>query len=161
MDEARFDAVIGPHLELGFRLAVTMLGDRQEAEDAVQEASLKAWRALDRLRPDSNLRAWFLTIVANQCRSIRRGRWFKLVRVPDAERSGGSAQDPAEGPAVARSDLAAGLNRLPPNDRAAIYLRFYEDLSLEETAQALGISMTAARSRIHRALQKLKLSLEP
>ena len=156
-DEGAFDALVGPHVDVAFRLAVTMLHDRAEAEDAVQEATLKAWRAIGRLRPGSNVRAWFLTIVANQCRSLRRSRWWSLVRLADTERHGGGGADDV---AVARTDLARALGRLSPDDRVAVYLRYYEDLPLDEVAAVAGISLAAARSRVSRAVGRLRLQLE-
>lgn len=156
-DEGAFDALIGPHVDVAFRLAVTILHDRAEAEDAVQEATLKAWRAIGRLRPGSNVRAWFLTIVANQCRSQRRGRWWSLVRLADTERHGSAAADDV---VVARTDLARALARLSADDRLAVYLRYYEDLPLDEVAAVSGISLAAARSRVSRAVGRLRLQLE-
>src|SRR5690349_8019828 len=80
-DEAAFDAVVGPLIEPGFKLAVVMLRNRDEAHDAVQEATIKAWQRLDRLRDDSAVRQWFFATVANQCRTVRRGQWFATVRL--------------------------------------------------------------------------------
>src|SRR4051794_34567347 len=77
---AGFEAAIGPHVDAGYRLAVTMLLDRDEARDAVQEAAVKAWRSLGRLRDPDQARTWFLSIVANQCRSTMRRHWSKLGR---------------------------------------------------------------------------------
>src|SRR5690349_11379404 len=79
-DESAFELLVRPHLQPGYRLAVAMLGDPTAAEDAVQEATFKAWRHLGRLRPGSAMRPWFLTVVANQCRSERRSRWWRVVR---------------------------------------------------------------------------------
>jgi DNA-directed RNA polymerase specialized sigma24 family protein len=81
-DKAAFEALFGPLLEPACQLAFTFLHDWREAEDVVQEASLKAWRAVGRLRDDTaSVRPWFFTIVANEARSRRRGRWWSLVRL--------------------------------------------------------------------------------
>lgn len=154
-DERAFDLLVGPHVDVAYRLAASMLGERAAAEDAVQDATLKAWRALPRLRPDSNVRAWFLTIVANTCRSQLRSRWWSVIRTPDFERTGASAEDSA-----AQLDLRRALTRLDPVDRAVVLLRYYEDLPLEEVAAVAGLSVAAARSRVYRALAKLRLQLE-
>src|ERR1035437_9021571 len=66
-----------------FRLANAMLRDRSTAEDAVQTAAIRAWRSLSRSSEVTNQRAWFLAIVANECRSIRRRRWWSVLRRPD------------------------------------------------------------------------------
>lgn len=72
-DGRAFEDLLSPVLAPAFRLAMTMLKDRSAAEDAVQDAALKAWRKVDRFRSDSDLRPWFLTIVANEC-GARPGR---------------------------------------------------------------------------------------
>src|SRR5258707_13356146 len=79
--EQEFEGLIGPLVEPGLRLAHSMLGDRWEAEDATQEAVTKAWRKLGQLRPGMPVRPWFLTIVANQCRNVRRNQWFRTLRM--------------------------------------------------------------------------------
>src|SRR5438067_5785485 len=86
--ESEFEVLIGPLVEPGLRLAYSMLGDRAEAEDATQEAIARAWRKLPQLRDQSQLRPWFLSIVANQCRNVRRTRWFRTVRIPEIFRPG-------------------------------------------------------------------------
>src|SRR6267378_5893764 len=92
-DRSAFDQLIGPLVDQGFRLAYGMLHDRQAAEDAVQEAAVRAWRKLNNLRPGTEMRPWFLAIVANQCRNIARGRWWSVLRV---DLSLGSARDEFE-----------------------------------------------------------------
>jgi RNA polymerase sigma-70 factor (ECF subfamily) len=81
--ELNFDAVIGPHLDAGYRTALAILQNPDEAHDAVQESALKAWRKLHQLREGSPARPWFLAIVANHCRSERRKHWWSVVRVPE------------------------------------------------------------------------------
>src|SRR5436309_357473 len=80
--ELEFEALIGPLVEPALRLAFSMLGDRAEAEDATQEAITRAWRNLPQLRDHAHARPWFLAIVANQCRNVRRTRWFSTIRLP-------------------------------------------------------------------------------
>jgi RNA polymerase sigma factor (sigma-70 family) len=71
-----FVEVLRPLLPRAHRLAYGLLRDAHEAEDAVQEAIFKAWRAFAHLRPQSSVQAWFLTIVINQCRQQQRNRWW-------------------------------------------------------------------------------------
>jgi RNA polymerase sigma-70 factor (ECF subfamily) len=146
---------VGPLVEPGYRLAASMVG-AADAEDAVQEATIKAWRNIDRLQDESALRSWFLTIVANQCRSMRRGRWWSLVRVADPERAEAGPEDAA----ISRTDLARALAGLDAADRTALFLRYGLDLPLAEAAAILGLTETAARSRIHRAAERLRPALE-
>ncbi len=151
-DAVAFDALIGPLVEPGFRLAASMLGSKADAEDAVQEATIKAWRNLQQLKDGGVVRSWFLSIVANQCRSVRRGRWWSVVKLAEPRRTASGPEDEA----VERTDLQQALHALEPDDRLALYLRYYMDLPLDEVASVIGISETAAKSRIHRAAQRLK-----
>ena len=155
-DERAFDALIGPLVEPGYRLAVSMLNQAQEAEDAVQEATIKAWRNLHQLKDAGVVRSWFFTIVANQCRSTRRGRWWNVVKLAAPEQPKAGPEDEA----VQRTDLERALRTLAPDDRLALYLRYYMDLPLSEVAAVLGISETAAKSRIHRAAQGLRPAVD-
>src|SRR5260370_18754340 len=82
-EEGAYDALVGPLMNSAYQMAVIMLRDREEARDAVQEASLKCWRNLHQLQVGLPIRPWFLTIVANQCRSMRRSRWWRVLRMAD------------------------------------------------------------------------------
>jgi RNA polymerase sigma-70 factor (ECF subfamily) len=153
-DEEAFEALIGPLVEPALRLAYSMLGDRMEAEDATQEAITRAWRKLGQLRSGMPVRPWFLAIVVNQCRNVRRTRWFRFVRAKaDVE------PDHLPERAEEAIDLARAISRLPGRDRQALFLHFYLDLPIEEVAVALGISPAAAKGRIYRACHRLRPSL--
>ena len=154
-DESAFDALVGPLIEPAFKLAAVMLRDREDAWDAVQEATIKAWQRLSSLRDESAVRQWFLAVVANQCRSMRRSQWFSVIRVgtispskPDARRGNEEIMD-----------LQRVLASLPQTDRAVLFLHFYLDLPLAEVARVLGISSQAAKSRVHRAVTHLRLEM--
>jgi RNA polymerase sigma-70 factor (ECF subfamily) len=153
-DRSAFEELIAPLVEPGYRLACGMLLDRDEAEDAVQEATLKAWLKLASFRTGADPRPWFLTIVANHCRDVRRSRWWSVLRGIDAER-----QAPAED--LARGvDLRRALAGLPVPDRALLVLHYYLDLPLEEAARVLGVSPAAAKSRLYRVLRRLRGHLD-
>jgi RNA polymerase sigma-70 factor (ECF subfamily) len=151
--EADFDALVGPLIEPAFKLAVVFLRDPHEAEDAVQEATLKAWRSLDRLRDQAAVRPWFLAIVANQCRSMRRSRWWSVLRMESPLRD-----DVLRAPDE-RLDLTREMSLLPQTDRAALFLFYYLDLPQAEVAKVLKISPQAAKSRVHRAVARLRLEM--
>ena len=150
-----FDELVGPWIEPGYRLAVTILADPEEARDAVQEAAVKAWRSLPRLRETRLARSWFLSIVANQCRSTMRRRWWRSRReVHDL-----SSEPLPEDTVVRSMDIERGMRRLSPDERAALHLYFYLDLPVEEVGRVLGISAGAARSRVYRAAHRLRPEL--
>ncbi len=155
---ADFTAQLEAVLDHAHRLATVMLRDRTAAEDAVQEAALKAWRKHGQLRGGAEgFRPWFLSIVANECRMARRSRWWQVIRVAEAPAPRVSPEDTA----VSGSDLRDALFRLEPADRAALFCFFYLDLPMDEVARVLRVSPSAARSRVYRAARRLRPELEP
>jgi len=136
-DAFAFGELLAPVLDQGFRLAMTMLKDRNAAEDAVQEAALKSWRKLD-----------------NECRSVRRSRWWQVIRSDEVEPQGHAA--PLEGGWADSIDLNAALDRLAKHHLLTLTLYYHLDLPIEEVARVLGCSTGAARQRIHRALAALR-----
>ncbi|HEY0830889.1 MAG TPA: sigma-70 family RNA polymerase sigma factor [Candidatus Dormibacteraeota bacterium] len=151
MSTDNFNDLLERFLDPAFRLAIIMLKDRTAAEDAVQEAALKAWRKLDQLRPGSEFRPWFLAIVANECRSARRARWWTVQRLAEIVPRPARDDRWAE-----RMDLGAALDRLPPRHLEVLSLYYHLDLPIEEVARVLACSEGAARQRIHRALNALR-----
>jgi RNA polymerase sigma-70 factor, ECF subfamily len=151
-----FERLARPEVVPAYRLAMAMLRSRQDAEDVVQDAVLAAWRKIGQLRDREGFRPWFLTIVANRCRMALRSRWWSVVRLAEIVRPG--ARDPDDG-IVARLDLQRALARLSPTDRAALVLFYALDLPLEEVATTLRLSPSAAKSRIHRALTRIRTTL--
>lgn len=151
--EADFDALVGPHLEAGYRTALAILRNPDDAKDAVQEAAFKAWRRIRQLHDAHSARAWFLAIVANQCKSMRRTRWWSVIRMPEVR-----AGDPEM--ATESTDINRALARLPREDRLALFLHFYLDLPLEEVGTVLGLSAAGAKTRVYRAAKKLRPDLE-
>lgn len=154
-DPQAFEDLVRPLISPAYRLAAGMLMERTEAEDAVQESVLKAWRSIARLRGE-RCRPWFMAIVANHCRSRLRRRRFSalaldLVRVPSAG---------PESAVIAGLDIRAAMSRLSPRDRALLVLRYYEDLPVEEVSRVLGMSPTATRVALHRAVHRLRPLVE-
>jgi len=149
-DGAAFAELIRPSYDAAFRLAYGLLHDANEAEDAVQDAAFKAWRRLGNLRDGASLRPWFLGIVANQCRDVSRSPWWSVLKV-----------DPPETPALTADlaeaiDLRRAVRRLNHDERLVLVLRYYLDMPFEEIATTLGISNRAARSRVERAVHRLR-----
>jgi RNA polymerase sigma factor (sigma-70 family) len=157
-DSAAFEALLRPIVLPGFRLAYAMLHDRSEAEDAVQEACFSAWRKLHQLSPATeSLLPWFLAIVSNRCRTVRRGRWWSVVRLGDVIPS-----QRARGISVEEGyDLRRAIAALPEGQRVVLFLYFYLDLSQAQIAVVLSSSPQAVKSKLHRALRQLRPQLDP
>jgi RNA polymerase sigma-70 factor (ECF subfamily) len=154
-DADSFAALLDPLLQPAYRLAAVMLSDRMAAEDAVQEAAVKAWRSLGQLRgEESSLRPWFLSIVANECRMTRRRRWWAVVKLAELESDRRNALSQEE-----TTDLRRAVSRLSPDERLPLVLYFYLDLPLDEVARTLRVSPAAAKSRIYRAAKRLRADL--
>ena len=150
-----FETLVGPYIDDGYRLAAVMLRDREEARDAVQEAALRAWRGFGGLKDRAAARSWFLSIVANQCRNTRKTRWWSLIRLSDPR--GETGADPGGGQ---RLDLERAFAVLDPTDRLVIYLRYRLDLPMNEVGRIAGLTEAGARTRVHRALKRLRPELE-
>lgn len=157
VNEQAFTDLLVPLVQPAYRLACAMLHDSATAEDVVQEASLIAWRKLAKLHDRSNLRAWFFGIVANECRNVRRRSWFNKVGLGLPARL--AILSGEEGWA-ARADLRQALRQLAHDDRLVVSLYFYLDMPLAEVAVVAGTSLDAARSRLYRAIHRLRPDLE-
>ena len=157
-DVRAFESLLAPLIDPACQLAYAILRDWQEAEDASQEAALKAWRAIGRLRADTaSLRPWYLTIVANEARSRRRGRWWSVVRSPDLQV--GAGETGPEDRAAVRVDLERAMRRLGEKERMILFLHFYLDLPLDEVGGVVGLSAAAVKSRLYRATRSLRPAL--
>lgn len=154
-DKAAFEDLLRPLIVPAARLAYGMLLDRGEAEDVVQDAAVKAWRRLGNLREGSEFRPWFLGIVVNQSRSMRRASWRSVLRL-EHERPAATSDESS----IRGTDVRRALQRIPPAQRAAILLHFYLDLPLDEVATALGISVAGVKSRINRGMKQMRPALQ-
>ncbi len=151
-DEVAFETLIRPLLEPGYRLAGGMLQDHQGAEDAVQEAALKAWRRLRQLRDESQIRPWFLAIVANECRSARRTRWSSVIKTAVFDKPVEVSTDSV----VTGMELRRSLGGLDQKKRLVLVLRFYLDLPLEEIAVITQASVHAVEGQLQRGVHELR-----
>jgi RNA polymerase sigma-70 factor (ECF subfamily) len=151
-DPDAYERLLEPAVRPATRLAFAMLQDRSEAEDAFQESALRAWRRLENLRPGSPFQPWFMGIVANQCRDTRRSRWWNLVRLPNPT----SIQPVSDAAWFEGQDLRRAVTSLPYDQRVAILMHFHLDMPLSEVAIALDISLSGVKTRINRALKRLR-----
>ncbi len=155
-DEAAFERLLRPMIEPAYRFACVMLSDSSEAEDVVQEAAVKAWRKLGQLRDGYDPQPWFLGIVANQCRSLRRSRWWATLK--SAAMPG--MVEAADEQVTRGEDLRRAIGRLNPKQRAVVTLHYYLDLPLEDVATITRQSLSAVRSQLYRALDRMRPQLE-
>jgi RNA polymerase sigma-70 factor (ECF subfamily) len=148
------------HQEIAFRAAYLVTGSAAEAEDAAQDGFVKAWQALPRFRRGAPFRPWLLAIVTNEARNRRRraGRQAALaLRAVEPEPAG------IEESTAARADhervlrIVGGLSE---EHRLVIGYRYFLDLSEEETAEALGVPRGTVKSRLARALERLREQME-
>ena len=158
-DVAAWEQLVLAHQEAVFRLAYLILGDPADAQDAAQDALIRAYRALDGFDESRPLRPWLLTIVANQARNRRRAAWRYiqalqrgLLAEPDAAKR--SAPDPAD--QGDGNELWQAVRRLNPADQEVIYLRYFLELPVSEAAQTLGVPDGTVKSRLNRALARLR-----
>lgn len=164
-DVRAYEQIVRRHQELAFRVAYLVARDAADAEDAAQEAFVKAYRALGRFRRGAPFRPWLLRIVANEARNRRRssGRRTALaLRVAASNPGGASAASPEAAVVVAeeRERLLHAVEELREEERLVVACRYFLDLSEAETAAALHLRRGTVKSRLSRALTRLRATLE-
>ncbi len=164
-NQAAYEEIVERYQQVAFRTAYVITGSAADAEDAAQEGFVKAYRALATFRPGAEPRPWLLRIVANEARnrvrSAGRRRHLEL-RVAERFRPGDAGPSP-EAAAVASEDhtwLLGLVNQLSDEDRLVVSTRYLLELSGEETAAALGIPEGTVKSRLSRALTRLRRRIE-
>jgi RNA polymerase sigma factor (sigma-70 family) len=163
-DEEAYADLVHRYSDLAFRTAYLITGSAAEAEEAAQDGFLAAYGALPRFRADAPLRPWLLRIVANAARNRRRrlGRQAHLgLRIADSLRTGDAAPSPeAEAEAAEeRASLLRAVLSLDNADRQVISCRYFLELSIAETAGVLGWAEGTVKSRLSRALDRLRVRL--
>lgn len=164
-DQDAYGELVHAYQGIAFRTAYLLTGSAAEAEDAAQDAFVKAYYALGRFRPGAELRPWLLRIVANEARNRRRsaGRRTNLaLRAAADPLSGGAAPSPEANllASEGQSALLAAVNELPEEQRQVIACRYFLELSEEETAAALGWRKGTVKSRLSRGLARLREQME-
>jgi RNA polymerase sigma factor (sigma-70 family) len=158
-DAQAFGELVALHQEVAFRVAFLVLGDAAEAEDAAQEAFVKAYRALGSFRAGEPFRPWLLRIAANQARNRRRSAGRREgLRLRAAERWTDATEPSAESAALRaerRRELLTAIDALPRDDRVVLAARYFLDLSEAETAAVIGAARGTVKSRLSRARARL------
>jgi RNA polymerase sigma-70 factor (ECF subfamily) len=157
-DVEAFSVLVDRHHDRLSRYALHMLGNRADAEEAVQDTWVRAFRALSRYEDRDQFGAWVMRILANRCRTIavRRPNFEPLDPALFEFKPG---EDQAEQMAI-REDLANAMAQLPPDQREAVTLRFADDLSLDEMSAVTGAGVSALKMRVKRACDRLRRILE-
>jgi RNA polymerase sigma-70 factor (ECF subfamily) len=173
-DPHEFETLLEAQLSLAFNVAYRALGSREEAEDVVQNAAVRAWKSFDAYERGTNFKAWFLKIVVNLALNARRdaARRPATVEVENEEEAGflyaqtrdAGMRDQSE-PAtvflakIQSQDIQSALAKLPEDFRIVAALHFVEELSYEEIAAMVGCPIGTVRSRLHRARRLLQREL--
>jgi RNA polymerase sigma-70 factor (ECF subfamily) len=157
-DEIAFRRIITENHDDMRRVAAHVTGDRGLAEEATQAAWLIAWKRLGNVRDEAHLRPWLVSVAANEARRVlrkRRRRGEVEVAIDVTGEPGGV--DPATG--ISSMDLNAALDRLDPDDRALLAMRYVAGFDSNELALALGTSPSGTRKRLERLRDRLREEL--
>jgi RNA polymerase sigma-70 factor, ECF subfamily len=157
-DHDAFGVLIGAHLARLDTAARLILRDPELARDAVQEATLRAWKNLPGLRDPDRFAAWLHRLTVNACLDLarkRRNRFFEVELTPLHDAAVPDAASRVADSMYVERMLAA----VDPPQRAVVVLHYYLDLSLPETAAALGIPVGTAKSRLNRALAAMRITV--
>ena len=171
-DQEAFEILVNRHQTSVLNLIYRFIGDRTQAKDLAQEVFLKVWQSAKSYEPKAKFTTWIYRITANLCfnelKSSRRKKWF-LFHQPD-EHSGNTIEKTLSDSAPSAEDLlldkersrqiSDALQSLPDNQRMALILRRYDDLSYKEIARIIGCSVSAVESLLVRAKRTLQEKLK-
>jgi RNA polymerase sigma-70 factor (ECF subfamily) len=163
-DVAAYEELVRRHEQQAFRAAYLVCRDADEARDACQEGFVRAWRALGSFRSGAEPRPWLMRIVVNAARNRRRGSGRRVnlaLRIAQDRPSDGAAPSPEVAVLAAerRDVLLAAVNTLSEDDRTVLGLRWFADLGEAEMAAALGVPRGTVKSRLSRAMGRLRQAL--
>jgi RNA polymerase sigma-70 factor, ECF subfamily len=150
--EGSFDALLSAEARRLYGIAYSILRDHSEAEDALQEAMLKAWKSWDRVRDEAARPTWLARICVNHC--INRRSWLRLRPGRAAHVDDAATPDPRfEGRMI---DLDRSYRRLSPRQRAAIFLHYHHGYSIDECAELMSCGAGSVRTHLARALASMR-----
>lgn len=152
LSEQEYSAAAERYLDMLYRVALNWFGHPADAEDAVQNAMLRLWRAKKPFADEAHLRRWLVRVTLNECKRISASPWRRrtvpLERCPEPEFS-----DPA------RRELYRAVMDLPEQYRVPLYLYYYEGYSVSEVGELLGVNPSTVQTRLARGREKLKAAL--
>ena len=156
-DPGQFTELVNTYQTPLLRMCCLRLGDAELAKDAVQETFLKAYKALPSFRGECSMQSWLMRIAINTCRDMQRSWWHRHVNRSLILEEMTVTCEPVSDDAVAVSQAIAAL---PVRLREAVLLYYYQNMQLDEIAQALSISPSSVSGRLKRARSKLRIALK-
>ena len=157
-DAAAWEPLMLAHQQAVFRLSYLLLGDPDDAEDIAQETFLRAWKYLKRFDATRPLRPWLLSIASNLASNRRRsaGRYFAALTRAFRDEPTLTTMEEKSSQHLQARDLWKAVQTLNLPDQQIVYLRYFLDLSVSETAEVLQVAEGTVKSRMSRALEKLR-----
>lgn len=155
MQEEEYRAAVQRYRDMVWRVALNACRQTQDAEDVVQDVFLKLYSTRREFAGEEHLKHWLLRVTVNRCRTLLACPWRtrRADAVPDAP-------DPAQALDAGQRALYEAVRALPPGQRVALYLYYFEGYSTAEIAQLLHLRQTAVTTRLHRARTRLRALLE-
>ncbi len=157
-DATAWEPLVRAHQDAVFRFAYLLLGDPDDAEDVTQETFLRAWKYLKRFDTTRPLRPWLLSITSNLASNWRRsaGRYVAALTRAFRNEPAPSGIEEKSAQNVQANDLWEAVQSMKMADQQVVYLRYFLELSVAETAAVLGVAKGTVKSRLSRALEKLR-----
>ena len=156
-DVESFRVLVERYRDRYARYAVHMLGNHEDAEEALQDAFTRAYRSVSRCEDPERFGAWLFRILVNRCRTIgaRRGRRAKTFVVDEGALLDAAIDHPADSTAW-REEIERALQQLRPDQREAFLLKYVEEMGYDEMSQLTGIGVSALKMRVMRACERLR-----
>lgn len=156
-DVEAFRVLVERYRDRYARYAVHMLGNHEDAEEALQDAFTRAYRSLSRCEDPERFGAWLFRILVNRCRTIgaRRGRRSKTFVVDEGALLDAAIDHPADS-AAWREEIERALRQLRPEQREAFLLKYVEEMGYDEMSQLTGVGVSALKMRVMRACERLR-----
>lgn len=159
-DVPDFDEIVRAHRQMVYRVALRIVRTHEEADEVTQETFVRAWRALPGFRGEARISTWLVRIAIHAARERRRAP-LAVVPLDAAER----VVDPAEGPEAAwerrtdRARIRTAVRSLPPRQREVVALKVFSDMTYEEVAKTLDLTVGAVKAHLHQAVGNLRRRL--
>ena len=156
-DVEAYAELVGRYRDRYARFAMHMLGNREDAEEALQDAFIRAYRSVARCEDPERFGAWLFRILVNRCRTLgaRRGRRARTFVVDEAALLDAAEDHPAERSAW-REEISRALQRLRPDQREAFLLKYVEEMGYDDMSRLTGVGVSALKMRVMRACDRLR-----